>query len=262
MSGIIMLAAGGIRDTITTARISAAMAGIWAAGGVGGQWDFTDPATLFTDDAGTTPVTSHGHSIGLVSDQSPNGLHLTQPTADNKPQWQDAGGLRSALFDGADDFIRSTSTSFDYTGSFTAVIGCMTPDAAGVRALFGKLTNGQEQGYDVILQAGIPRMTLRGTSNIDTGDTGFTSVANQRKAIAFRCSPTGVVREMSGSRVTTLGTWAATVSPHPFALGRRGNSTYAQWQGSIYRALIIGRALTDAEVGWALTWCAAGGANQ
>lgn len=262
MSGVLLFAAGAIRNTITPARISTAMSAIWAAGGVGGQWDFTDPATLFTDDAGTIPVSSHGHSIGRVADQSPHGLHLTQATAASRPTWQDSGGLRSAWFDGSGDFLQSTATAFDYVGPFTFVAGIRGTDAVATRALMGKRTNAVQDGYDLILQAGVPRMTLRGSTILDTTDAGFQSIYGLRKALAVRSRLNGVTREIPGTRASTPGTWVPAVSGQHFTIGRRGAVTSSTWIGDVYRAMIIGRELTDAEVGWAMTWCAAGGADQ
>lgn len=51
-----------------------------------GVWlDPSDLSTLFQDDAGTTPVTAAGQSVGMVRDKSGRGNHATQATAASRP---------------------------------------------------------------------------------------------------------------------------------------------------------------------------------
>lgn len=72
-----------------------------------GVWlDPSDLSTLFQDDAGTTPVTAAGQSVGRILDKSGRGNHATQATAASRPLYQvDSGGLGYLLFDGVDDFL-------------------------------------------------------------------------------------------------------------------------------------------------------------
>jgi surface protein len=53
-----------------------------------GVWyDTSDISTLFQDNAGTTPVTTTGQTVGRVNDKSGNGNHATQPTAAAQPEY-------------------------------------------------------------------------------------------------------------------------------------------------------------------------------
>lgn len=58
------------------------------AGGEPGVWyDPSDLTTLFTDTAGTTPVTTAGQTVALMLDKSGNDLHATQATAAARPSY-------------------------------------------------------------------------------------------------------------------------------------------------------------------------------
>lgn len=66
--------------------------------------DFSDITTLFTDSAGTTPVTADGNPIGKVNDKSGNNNHATQGTTGNKPTYKTGiqNGLSVGRGDGGD----------------------------------------------------------------------------------------------------------------------------------------------------------------
>ncbi|MFP5511103.1 MAG: hypothetical protein ACLGIP_18440 [Alphaproteobacteria bacterium] len=72
-----------------------------------GVWlDPSDLSTLFQDDAGTTPVTAAGQSVGLVLDKSGRGNHAKQATAAKRPIYQvDSDGRGYLSFDGTDDAL-------------------------------------------------------------------------------------------------------------------------------------------------------------
>ena len=71
--------------------------------------DFSDFATLYQDNAGTTPVTATGQQMGKAIDKSGNGNHIIQPTSAKR-------GLVSAAYpgcvtlDGVDDSYYTAST--------------------------------------------------------------------------------------------------------------------------------------------------------
>ena len=80
-------------------------ASLFANGEQGAFYDPSDLSTLFQDDAGTTPVTGPGQTVGLMLDKSGNGSHATQSTAESRPVYQAGGGLQWLEFDGVDDFL-------------------------------------------------------------------------------------------------------------------------------------------------------------
>jgi len=60
-------------------------AALFSAGEQGAWYDPSDFSTMFQDDAGVTPVTSVGQSVGRINDKSGRGNHATQPTAASRP---------------------------------------------------------------------------------------------------------------------------------------------------------------------------------
>jgi hypothetical protein len=83
---------------------------LFAAGEQGYWLDPSDFGTMFQDDAGTTPVTAVGQSVGRWLDKSGLGNHFIQPNVANRPILQvDSGGRHFLLFDGSDDFLQSAA---------------------------------------------------------------------------------------------------------------------------------------------------------
>lgn len=72
-------------------------------------FDPSNLATLFQDDAGTTPVTADDQLVGRIRDLSPNGNHLTQATTGAKPKYKTSGGRHWLLPDGLDDWMGSSA---------------------------------------------------------------------------------------------------------------------------------------------------------
>lgn len=81
--------------------------GVLFAGGELGAWyDPSDFSTMFQDDAGTTPVTATGQSVGRILDKSGRGNHATQSTSGARPTLQqDSGGKYYLSFDGSNDCL-------------------------------------------------------------------------------------------------------------------------------------------------------------
>jgi hypothetical protein len=61
-------------------------------------YDPSDITTLFTDTAGTVPVTADGDLVACMKDKSGNGNHATQATSGSRPIYRSGGYLD---FDGA-----------------------------------------------------------------------------------------------------------------------------------------------------------------
>jgi hypothetical protein len=87
---------------------------LFADGGNGILWDFTTTAPLFTDSAGTTPLTAAEQTIGLVADGSRTRSPITayawvQASAGLRPTWlQSTAGY--AQFDRSDDILSTVLT--------------------------------------------------------------------------------------------------------------------------------------------------------
>jgi hypothetical protein len=83
---------------------------LFAAGEQGYWLDASDFSTMFQDDAGTTPVTAVGQSVGRWLDKSGRGNHFIQSNVANRPILQvDSTGRPFLLWDGSDDFLQSAA---------------------------------------------------------------------------------------------------------------------------------------------------------
>ena len=85
-------------------------------------YDASDIATLFQDNAGSTPVTANNDVVGKMNDKSGNGRHVTQATVSKKPLYKTGiqGGLPAVQFDATDDYM--SGTAFDPALSWTLFI--------------------------------------------------------------------------------------------------------------------------------------------
>ena len=77
----------------------------------------SDLSTLFQDDAGSTPVTSPGQTVGRVNDRSGNDNHATQATSAARPQYREDGPNPALRFDGVDDGLNITVPAGGWTGT-------------------------------------------------------------------------------------------------------------------------------------------------
>lgn len=88
-------------------------------------WDFTDETKVFTDAAGTTPVSAAGDDAACVKDLMQDTV-LSQVTGTKAPKWQASAG---ADFDGVDDFLVSDDTiDFTNTKQMMTIIGVRKRD--------------------------------------------------------------------------------------------------------------------------------------
>lgn len=76
------------------------------AGQQGAWYDPSDLGSMFTDTAGTTPVTADGDLVARINDKSGNGYHLLQATSTKRPLYKTSGGLQWLESDGIDDFMQ------------------------------------------------------------------------------------------------------------------------------------------------------------
>jgi hypothetical protein len=97
--------------------------------------NFSDFATMYQDDAGTTPVTATGQQMGKAMDQSGNGNHIIQPTSAKR-------GLVSATYpgcvtlDGVDDSYYTASTlDLSAVSAVTVYLAFRQPNEIGSQCI-------------------------------------------------------------------------------------------------------------------------------
>ena len=117
---------------------------LFANGEKGAWYDFTDTANIFSDTAGTTPITNGG-AIARINDKSGNSNHISQATAGNRPLWTSAGNASYAAFDGSNDHLASTAT-IDWTGvDEVSVYAILTKNSDAAAAIW--LTSGGTNAF-------------------------------------------------------------------------------------------------------------------
>ncbi|CAB4125005.1 hypothetical protein UFOVP59_66 [uncultured Caudovirales phage] len=85
--------------------------------------DPTRLSSLFQDNAGTTPVTTVGQTIGLRKDISGNAWDVLQATAGNRPTYQVDGNGRPYISYTSTKSLASAAFDLSAKGSFTLVMG-------------------------------------------------------------------------------------------------------------------------------------------
>lgn len=255
---------------------------LFTAGEKGAVWDTTETARIFSDLAGTIPITTIGGVVGFVTDLSPNGNHFVAPTTAARPTYSiDTPGAAAPFlnFNGTSQYLLTASplVAGGAPGNckWTAVIGGYASTSAAVVAV-GSANAGSAS----------PLMTFMGgttsqvlTSNIrndsSASPTGTPSISafwqNVKKVVTTQFngpSSTWRARDAanrpagggSGSGYTsnTAGTLTGTVTLTRGSMGCQALPTIANyWPGRVYSGCVINRFCTDAEVTQLENWVAA-----
>lgn len=238
---------------------------LWAAGEQGILIDPSTAGTLYQDDAGTTPVTSAGQSVGRVLDLSGRGAHLPQATAAKRPTFQtDSSGRPYLAFDGVDDRLSSSALAWG-TSTVTVVVAMRREGGGGARQIAGFGNTSSDAGsWGLLAQPvtgdpiayGLRRRGVTGVQNFDSSnnwpatETAVITMVQSMSAPLARLQRNGVLdAETTASGGTgTFGTWSIDV-------GARPNDT-TPFAGRIYGLLAINRLLTTQELALAERWMA------
>jgi hypothetical protein len=96
-------------------------------------YDPSDITTLFTDTAGTTPVTASGDTVALIKDKSGNGNHASQATAGSRPIYQAGSGNPYLDCSGGRSLSTPILTLTDGSGQHSAAAACYFNSVASVQ---------------------------------------------------------------------------------------------------------------------------------
>lgn len=247
---------------------------LFAASEKGIAYDLSDKSTLYQDSARTTLVSASGDPIGSVTDLSPNVVHASQATTASKPLWN-SGGYGS--LDGVDDWLATAAIDLTGTAKVTVVVSMRKVGEAGIGSLIESrpsFTTPGSFGLHAPSAAAAGDYRIASTGSNGGADAGFvygdTAAASSPAPItqvisaAFDASVVGLtglgpLRLDGQAAALTKGggaSSAGTFGNLALSFGRR-NGASLPFNGRIYRMIVIGRALTAAELAQAEAWCAA-----
>lgn len=226
---------------------------LFIKGEQGAWYDPSDLTTLFQDDAGTTPVTAVGQTVGKILDKSGRGHHLTQPALGKRPQYQiDTNGKSFLLFDGLDDFLVSDTITpgIDKAQAFAGVrkLSDATTGALVEFSTSSSISNGSL----AIFAPGtaIPCYRLRssgtGFSISETPANYPAPITNILSGICDIASDTAVLR-VNGVQAVASATDQGTGNflAYPLYVGGRGGSSLF-FNGRLYSLIVRFGATLDA----------------
>jgi hypothetical protein len=218
------------------------------AGGAEGAWfDPSDLSTLFQDNAGTTPVTASGQSVGKMLDKSGNGNHATQATPSKRPIYTTGGGLSWLAFDGADDVM--ATADIDFTGTNKSSV------FAGVRKIAGS-------GFRVIAELSDNSNNVNGAFRVDElygcASRGtvlrniFTATTPPDSSILTMLADIGapiLTFRINGSvfQTNTSSQGTGNYGNHVLNIGARANNLFRS-TASNYGLIVVGKTMSSAEI--------------
>lgn len=236
-----------------------------------GVWlDPSDLTTLFQDDAGTTPVTAAGQSVGRILDKSGRGNHATQSIFASRPIYQvDSGGRGYLSFDGVDDFL-VTPTITPGTDKVQVFAGVRKlSDAAGMLAEMSVTSVGNAGAFYFVTgnDTGILGLrngytsTARGTAAATTSHTAQIAVAAPDTAVLTAthdiAGDLSTIRRNGANGTNATGDkGTGNYLAYPLYIGRRGGTTLP-FNGRLYGLITrFGANLTADQITQTERWMA------
>ena len=205
----------------------------------------------------------HGASVGLVSDLSGNGHHLTQSVAAKQPKIADFGAKRGLSFDGVDDALVRTGVDLSGSTAFTLLVAIRYyGDVLGIPLEHGLYMSGG--GFGVYANNGAQVLgTGIGTSpssysfmNLPVGTKGQPAVM----AVTFKpgaANPQNLRldgADVSEVNIAASGSVPATAFGNfPLYIGARTASQYFA-KCDLFGVIGIARELTAQEMADAEAW--------
>lgn len=192
----------------------------------------------FTTSAGSTPAGATD-PIGRWEDQTGNGRHIIQATANNRPTATTVGADLAVVTDGSNDSLGITGISlpepYTVTGVFSTVAAGQTGDIVGGATIESRVRNEGNQihsyGTGAVYTGAGMTMPTDGTKIVVTGRWNGVNTK-------FRKNTQADVAAEAPAGVTTLT---------EFRIGNRGDGG-VPWSGRHFFYALFNRLLTDWEV--------------
>lgn len=235
---------------------------LFAASEPGAWLDPSDLSTLFQDDAGTTPVTAAGQSVGMVLDKSGRGNHATQPVFASRPIYQvDSGGRGYLSFDGTDDFLVTPAINFTATDKVQVFAGVRKLSDAARAILLEASTSSSSPGAFGLeapsLAAANYHFTSTGTIVRSATYTNAAVAAPVSSVITCLGDISGDISAMrvNGVQVAqnTGDQGTGNYGNHALYIGMRGSTTLP-FNGYLFGLIVRGAASNAAQIASTEAW--------
>jgi hypothetical protein len=242
--------------------------------GLEGWWDFSDPATLYTD-SGTSLVSADGDVIGQANDKSGNSRHFRQTDNTMRGTYQtgEKAGLSVLRLDGVNDYLVNTAlaSAFDFlhTGGSTVFMVIKVGLVSNPNTYYYLIDNmtlagstGARRGYDIYYDdsggrndayvhfiAGTGIVVLNAANNRAPAQTWVTNSIVSDPANATAASRSFIRKNGTDpvNNNANTGTTSGTSATYALTIGAAGGDGGNPCPCDIGEILIYSRALPDAD---------------
>lgn len=218
---------------------------MFASGEAGGYYDFTDPASLFSDLGRTTPATMGGDVQG-VTDKSGNGRHLSGAGSTVM-----GAGFTSIS---ASHYFTVAAGAVGGLAGYFMMIGFRPTAVSGTQALVGADWLGSRVAQALTINAGAAfALTFNSDASSNADVSGGVLTAGADYTMSLYRSPTVEDLRVNGVVVATAARAKApqAVSPGTIAIGVDGQGTNTPsraFAGRLYAMMFIDRLPTGDEL--------------
>lgn len=239
---------------------------LFSNGEQGFFYDPNDLSTMWQDQAKLLPVTGAGQPVWHILDKSRNNNHAFATGSASRPilQRNATTGAYYLVFDGADDFLKTSNIDFTATDKISLFVGQKTnvPSSLGALVETGSNYGNPTGGFGLFVPSGA---TSEGsTPTVSGGISGgggifnigsilvntFTSTVSLRADLSKALKNDQVQLRVNGedkvpnsSSTVVAGSKFSNV---PVYIGRRGGTTLP-FNGHLYSLIGVGRLSTDNE---------------
>lgn len=221
-----------------------------------GYWyDASDLSSQFQDDAGTTPVTAVGQSVGKVLDKSGRGNHIIQATEASKPilRQNSAGGFYWETDGVAQHWLSAAAVNFSTIDKISTIVGVQATDLT--TGTIGIVCNLGGTGFSHFsIQApttvsGQIAFNASGASGTESPAEG--SLASPLAAVitgqANLAANRSVLRRDGAQRASSaVATGGGNFASATLGIARQANAASRFFGGRIYQAICFGEYVDEA----------------
>ena len=201
-------------------------------------------STLFTDTAGTTPVTADGDYVARINDAGGSGLYATQAGANQRMKYKTSGGLHWLEADTADGSTAdhyAISTPISLTNDMTIYHALHRSVAGGNNVGIGDTTTSARYSAwwttDNKIYAGLPTGLITGAADTATGGHVLTTRRSNT-------GPTLTVRKSAVQYLNTSSGVGATAGSMQYLF--RISGTYTSINNRVYGLAVYSVAHANA----------------